>query len=97
MIQTKELTLEEYEKSLKKSKKETVISIALHHIRKSRELKQKIINLLCVGDIPIYETIENPTLEIWKFDPRPITEGLIIKGGINKPKNNPPPKRCGQK
>ncbi len=40
-LQTEELSIEEYEKALKKSKKENVISIALYHIERVRELETK--------------------------------------------------------
>ena len=39
MYQTIELTLPEYEKALKKAKKSDVVSIALHHIKRVRELE----------------------------------------------------------
>ena len=45
MIQTKELTIEEYEKNLNKSKKEDIISIAMHHIKKCRIMQKRLENL----------------------------------------------------
>ena len=60
MLITKKLTIKEYEKALMKSKKEDVVSIALHHIRKSRALGKKLGQEISLDEI--YQDNDDNTL-----------------------------------
>ena len=52
MIQTRELTIEEYAKSLKKTKRKNLESICLYHIELVRKLEKELAKLR--GTVPDY-------------------------------------------